>query len=226
MTRQASAIYEVGTDTIDRQSYGYLYPEGLDTNWKKRLEFVESASVDSPFARNSKFRHKAGHRVTSDPFPRTLVKEGPKRPVMDFEQTMDLMIVSDAFRICVEEVEPGVHQFEPVEVRWKDGSIAATLYYFIVCTDLDSIAADHVEGERKLVDYYGDGVQRLSPWRGASGTPSLRPNKMIFNLEAIGSHCIWQDGYLASNVLCSDVFKSAYEAANLVGAYFGQRRAI
>lgn len=172
-------------------------------------------------------RNDGGRRLVSDPFPRLLMKEGPKRAIADFEQTLGVMIVSEKFRLFLEALEPGVHQFEPVRINWGDGTHAADMFILVICTALDSVAADHVEGQRELIDYgYEDGIKRLGPWADSSGRRALRLHKMIFGLRVIGSNCLWQDEFLVSGPFCSDVFRKSYDEAGLKGAGFGQLKAV
>ncbi|RWO81344.1 MAG: hypothetical protein EOS18_11295 [Mesorhizobium sp.] len=42
--------------------------------------------------------------------------------------------VSGKFREVVEKLEPGLHQFVPVELLWKDGSHAASYFCFTHAT--------------------------------------------------------------------------------------------
>ena len=39
--------------------------------------------------------------------------------------------VSERFRMCVEAIEPGVHQFIPIELKMPDGSIYPEQYYIL-----------------------------------------------------------------------------------------------
>ena len=191
-----------------------------------KLEYAEDAGVETPKARvvEPVYRMGGGRRLLSDPFPRVLIKEGPKRKTADYEKTMGVMLVSKAFRDVLESLEPDAHQFEPVEVRWNDDSHAANMYIFVVCTALDSVAADHVEGMRKLIDFgYGDNIQRLGTWKAASGSGALRPNKVIFDLNAVGRYCVWQDEFLVGGAFCSDVFKDECVKTGLTGMVFSDR---
>ena len=165
-------------------------------------------------------RAHGGRRLLSDPFPRLIVKDGPKRAIPDYEPVLGgIPLVSNAFRLLVESVEPGVHQFEPLSVNWKDGSYAANMYLFIICNALDSIAADHVEGVRERYEL-DDGRTLLGPWEAPNGFALKRP---VFDLSIVRDVCIWQDEFMNTSPnfpFCSDVFKEAYDASGLVGAAF------
>jgi hypothetical protein len=67
----------------------------------------------------------SGRRVKTEGLP-TKVQWWDRRPVPDFEIIHSpTMIVSQRFRDVVEAVEPGVHQFEPVEYVTKQGEHVA-----------------------------------------------------------------------------------------------------
>lgn len=55
--------------------------------------------------------------------------------------------VSGRFRDVVEQLEPGVHQFIPVELVWKDGSHAASYFWFYPCSRIDCIDREHTTHE-------------------------------------------------------------------------------
>lgn len=215
MKRQASAVYIIGTEKLDKYSYGYDYPKGFDDCWKNQLDFVEPAGVETIAARSIDFRYEGGRRLKSEPFPRLLIKEGPKRVIADFEQTMGYILVSEAFREVLESCEPSVHQFEPVSVQWQDGSLAANMYILVICNALDSVSEEHTDGYRDLIKYeiYGN-QELLGTWKGPNGR---RLKKPVFNLSVINSHCLWRDEFYTAGPFCSDVFKEAYEEAGLKG---------
>lgn len=224
MVKLATQVYEVGTDVLDDYSYGYSYPKGFDNLWKKQLRFVVPAGVETVAARSKRRRYVAGRRLISDPFPRLLIKEGPKRPIQDFEQTMGFILVSERFRGCLEGCEPGIHQFEPVKVQWKDGSHAAGMYVLVICNAIDSLSAEHTDGIRELIKYeMHGGWELLGPWKSEDGGLLKKP---VFDLSAINTKCLWRDEFFRSGPLCSDVFKLRYESDGLTGMDTGKRDAV
>lgn len=59
-----------------------------------------------------------------------------RKSLPDFFPITDEIGVSQAFRDVVEELEPGVHQFFPVDVRQRNGKEVEGKYYLFVCCQL------------------------------------------------------------------------------------------
>ena len=230
MSKQAKSVFVMGKKTIDEYAYGYECPGDPGNDWKSRLKYMAPAGDETARSRYkddmAHSRAHGGRRLLSDPFPRLIIKDGPKRTISDYEPILGgIPLVSNAFRLLVESIEPGVHQFEPLTVNWKDGSHAADMYLFIICKALDSIAADHVEGVREKYEL-DDGRTLLGPWKAPNGFALKRP---VFDLSIVGDVCLWQDEFFITfpnQSCCSDVFKDAYDASGLVGAAFGPRGAV
>ncbi|TJV04208.1 MAG: DUF1629 domain-containing protein, partial [Mesorhizobium sp.] len=55
--------------------------------------------------------------------------------------------VSGKFREVVEKLEPGLHQFVPVELLWKDGSHAASYFWFYPCNRIDGMDREQTTHE-------------------------------------------------------------------------------
>lgn len=222
----AKEVFGIGTKKLDDYAYAYDYPKGLDDNWKEQLEYLEPAGVETVKARvrMPHMRYHGGRRLVSDPFPRKLIKQGPKREIADFEQTGGFNLVSEGFRDFVDGLERNVHQFEPVEVVWKDGSLAANMYIFVVCTALDSVSVEHTAGTRKLIKYEQHGNRELlGTWRDLDGRSLRVP---VFDLSVIASKYIWQDEFLSVGALCAAGFKDAFERAGLKGMSFNSLKAV
>lgn len=60
-------------------------------------------------------------------------------PVSDVLKEHGMIVVPARFKEIVEQFEPGVHQFLPVQYIDKQGKILAERYYFIACNRLDSV---------------------------------------------------------------------------------------
>ena len=229
MEAVAKEVFRIGTEKLDEYAYGYVYPKGGKRKWKRELEYVDPAGFDSikAVAPLPHMRYNAGRRLMSAPFPRKLIKEGAKGEIADFEQTEGFMLVSESFRRVVEAVEPDVHQFEPVEIMWKDGGLAARMYVFVICTELDSVSAEHTDGIREEINFKlpdGRGTKIIpGPWMKTENE-TLR--KAVFSLEAIQSHCLWQDGFFVGGPFCSDVFRNACEKAGVTGIVFSKQDAV
>lgn len=191
VSKQEKSVFVMGKKTIDEYAYGYECPGDRGNLWKSRLKYAEPAGDETFRSRYSDdmafLRAEGGRRLLSDPFPKLIIKDGPKRAISDYEPVLGgTPLVSEAFRSLVESVEPGVHQFEPLTVNWNDWTHAADMYLFIICNALDSIAEDHVEGVREKYEL-DDGRVLLGPWEGANGFALKRP---VFDLSIVGDVCL------------------------------------
>lgn len=115
-----------------------------------------------------------------------------------------IFLVSEGFRNVVEELEPGVHQFSPVELLWEDGSHAASFHWFYPCARVDGM--DRVQTTHELDD-------KAQLWVPKPG------GKYVVSLEQVAGHHIWFDPRLAAFNLpfVSDTFKRAMAEAGVTG---------
>lgn len=148
----------------------------------------------------------SGRRVKREGMP-SKVKWWDRRPVPDFQILHSpTMIVSQRFREVVESIEPGVHQFEPVEYVTKGGEHVADMFVFVICNRIDSV-------DRDLTTMY-----RFDNYWKAGGP--LGGSRLAFNSAQVGNHHIWIDKYLPDYRLASSTFVDAVRAAGLVGIGF------
>jgi hypothetical protein len=86
----------------------------------------------------------AGRWVSTEHFPTVMRWEGPPdaATIGDFNQT-NLWNVSERAKDFIEAVEPGIHQFVPVEFVGKDGAHLSSRYFWIVGHRFDSVDHDH-----------------------------------------------------------------------------------
>lgn len=112
-------------------------------------------------------------------------------------------VVSDRFRRVVEEFDPGVHQFVPVEVSYPDGRVhpGGSRFFMFLRNAVNAIHEDSGELE----------VMKGSRSLAAHETPiRIRGlfNRMPFDVEAkIVSHLgLWRDVRMPEYVFASDAF--------------------
>jgi hypothetical protein len=95
--------------------------------------------------------YTVGRAVKTDRIPTALVIGGRKRKLRDYLRTIGgVAAVTDQFKAIVEELEPGAHQFIPVDLLWKDGTLAAKRYLLFVGKRLDT-----TDRERTTLKWYG-----------------------------------------------------------------------
>jgi hypothetical protein len=146
---------------------------------------------------------KDGRPVIPDHVPTKIrLRDGhPDRPLQDFEDSAVCMMISTAAKSLIEELEPGAHQFFPVEVfaynndpaTWQDvygnfdpvpeGTLkdrkVADRWFFVICNRLDAMNRELTVGITEKGIYRPEKV-------GVEG-------KLILNRGAVGNAQSWCD---------------------------------
>lgn len=154
-------------------------------------------------------RWASGRRAKPESVPK-VIRWMSKRPLLDYEGAYIGTAVSDRFRALIEEIEPGVHQFEPIRFITKDGAPLADRWFWQICNRIDSVHR---------------GLSNLVLMEGAVWTPPEKPEvpRSVFALSSIGSAQFWHDKHTTSGVFVSDAAKEAIEAARITGVHFNHR---
>ena len=131
---------------------------------------------------------------------------GPKRELADVQHVYGVYLVPETFREILERLEPGVHDFYPVELVWKDGSSAGKRYWFYPQHRIDTV-------DREKTTFV------LKPLWDSEGDESRR---LVFNRKAIGDCHAWVDKLIPDSgvVLVSEKFKQELDAAGISGMRF------
>ena len=134
----------------------------------------------------------------------TRVEERSKfKTFPDFLHVTNNWIVSEAFKDMVESLEPGVHQFFPVEVIRKSGEpVEKTYFFFNILRMLDPIIV-----ERSDVQW-----QTLT-----SGLKVLLPTgkKRVLRRSVIAGCHVWRDAHMREHVYLSDELVELMQKAKL-----------
>src|SRR3990167_10555709 len=122
---------------------GNYYPdfEPLDGNIKL-IECEDMSDDGGTMIRPGYVSAQAGRRIKTDHVP-TKLEWRSRSKVPDVDGPLIAKTVPERFRGIVEELEPGVHQWLPVEFVDKKGNHLADRYYFIPCNRLDSVDHGH-----------------------------------------------------------------------------------
>lgn len=125
-----------------------------------------------------------------------------------------IYLVSETFRILVEEFEPNRHQFFPFALRnGKRGAPADEPYYlFNITNRADSIVWSDEEREKRYhppSKYFPDGnIDRTSIHKGQDDQFSLRR-------KDIGDFHLWWEASIGHGFFVSDEFLTAFDKAKL-----------
>jgi len=144
-----------------------------------------------------------GRRVKTEFLPTRIRPTTNQNRMPDFAIVRLAQICSAKFRDVVEILEPGVHQFVPVEVVRKNGDHVADMFWFVPCNRLDTL---ELELLYPPVNHHGR-------YRGAGGD-----SRIVFSRSRIGDHHVWIDKRVISGFIwVSDKFHDAAVEAGLIG---------
>lgn len=205
---------------VDR--YAETEIDFLDVPLQEYLRLIEYADPDGvhPNAlKDNAIRREQGYWVKPETLPKQMLWANGAKALPD---VLPGFVVSPRFRALVEQFEPGVHQFVPIEVfKDRGGDPAATYYWFVVGQRLDSVDRESTtfvwEGGEPSRDegYWVDSQMDTTTW---VFTPI--PNaKLVFSNSQVDGHHIWHDPHLLTfaNGLCSDVFAEALSSSGMTG---------
>lgn len=151
-----------------------------------------------------------GRPIKPDHVPTKLRRTGPgvkQNPLLDFDMWLaNTLLVPPKFKDILEELEPGVHQFFPMDYYQKDQKIGEG-YWFIFGQRLDTLhdtACVPGRDERGFVISTGpDGK-----WR----KPTI-----VFSADKINGAHAWVDKFVGRSRLISGEFGEQLKAENLTG---------
>ncbi|WP_427970002.1 imm11 family protein [Altererythrobacter sp.] len=153
-------------------------------------------------------RSFSGRRAKPESVPK-VIRWKSKRKLLDYENACR-KTVSDRFRALIEEIEPGVHQFEPIRFVAKDGSLLEERWFWQICNRINSV---HPELSNWLL---GPRTWRPPPKPRSEGL------RMVFDTTAIGGAQFWHDMHI-KGTLVSDAAKQRIDAAGTTGVHFDYR---
>jgi hypothetical protein len=152
-----------------------------------------------------------GLRIDPTFLPTKIRWGGRKRELTDLQYARGSMLVRDNFRQVVESLEPGLHQFEPVDIIWKDGASAGQFFWFYPCARLDGM-------DRELTTHT---LHRERVWDEVSG------GKYVICLKQVSGHHVWFDKRAMWHFpFVSDEFKEAMTHAGVNGIGYYEREAV
>ena len=100
----------------------------------------------------------------------------------------------------LEELEPGVHQFWPMELYIKNEKIGDA-YWLNICNRLDTM-------HRKLTYPFNE--------RGFWKPTKDNPGRLVFEVQKIGEHHAWHDKFRGGTFI-SEEFAARLQAAGVTG---------
>lgn len=187
-------IYNIRPENTETYSYEF---KRIEDNLDKVKVIDDTPDEGLPFRTHG---NRSGRAIESDYLPKKIQLGGPKRDIPEIYSPTGSLLVNDKFKDIVEELEPNVHQFFPIELIWKDGSHASNKYWFNPCNRLDSV-------DREKTTCLFENIWK--PYRGGD---------LVFNLDKIGNCHAWIDKFISAGpIFISEILANKLEAANLSG---------
>jgi hypothetical protein len=189
---------------------------------------VADKSPDAGFDLNTASTYAAnqGRPISTEHVP-TRVEWQESAPVPDVDTVGGLLAVPPRFREIVEQFEPGVHQFLPVDYLDRKATILAKRFFFVACNRLDSVDRAHTT----MVLSKGMWVPpRDLVRRKEKIPPGIDVNaaaKIVFNNAQIGNKHAWSDMFLPLyGPFLSDALGAALEEEHFTGLGLGKGEAV
>ena len=135
-------------------------------------------------------------------------------------QGRSFLIVPETFRAILEELEPGVHQFFPLTLEWKDGTPIErgagrgrspdgnVRYWFNPCNRIDGVDPVNTTWLRSAI------------WKSLN--PNLAPGeepKLVFSRALVGDRHAWIEKLIAHSLplYISTAFGDRLRETNVTG---------
>jgi hypothetical protein len=143
--------------------------------------------------------------------PTRLERTGPtlqEYPLLDvISYSGSNLLACRAFRDLVEEMEPGVHQFFPMDLL-VNGAKVATYYWFVCCTRIATLSAEHCYPPLNERGFFK-----------ASRFGQQQNDRLVLSREKIGAHHAWVDKFHGV-LFFSNAFAERLKALELSGVRF------
>lgn len=191
-------VWFLGQDSGEMYDYGGI--DALDGDWQ-RVQPLDLSHDDG--IRIKATCSNQGRPLDAAFMPTRMRVNGPKRKLVDTLPTYGALLVDQRFKDAVEALEPGVHQFFPIALEWKDGTPTGSRYWFNPCNRLDAI-----DRERSTKPFRNKVMQ--------SG-----PGEIVFNRSRIGGCHVWKDKFVSGNrPFLTDTLKARLDESGTTGLSF------
>ena len=143
--------------------------------------------------------------------PTRIQYQGKRSEIVDLMMTANWFFMTEKLKTIIEELEPGVHQFKPVELVSKTGEHLGDYYWFVPCNRVDSMDREHTTHE-----FYRE--REWSP---------INNGKYVVSLKQTAGYHLWIDPRLHfGTVYISQTLHDAIVAADLSGIGFNEYETI
>lgn len=162
-----------------------------------------------------------GAPISAENVP-TKIKWKSKENVYDYLSPHGASCISPRFRSLIESLEPGRHQFLPLEIVDREDIHLADHWIWVPCNRIDSV-------DRRKTTMVLRNRLWLSPPR--SGSPFSQDNsrnaRLVFSESGSAGTHFWRDMHIVQNwLLCSDRAAEAITASQLAGVDLVQKETV
>lgn len=219
-----TSVYIIGSHNIDDVDYESGISDEAYENLKHirpidDILLTNKGRTKLGPAWNADFRNvlEWGVPVHGEHMPKEYFIKGPVRQIADFNNMYGSALVSQKFKDVVDGLEPGVHQFFPVQCFWLGKKpIMEKFYWFHICNALDSVNGEETGLAPRRVIFSPVYDKEVT-----QGWKKYRGGKLIFDVSKVDGFHIWQDRFLSVGPWGSGVFREACIAANITGISLG-----
>jgi hypothetical protein len=151
---------------------------------------------------------ESGRAIEPEHLPTKLMIKNGKIAVTDFDGYWGLIFISPRFKAIIEELEPGVHQFAPVQLVDRRKQPMADHWIWIICQSLDTIDAEASNFELRHECRYKRRGEDVRP--------------LIFSKSKIGHHHFWREKFMMPGhyVMLSEQAAKMMQAAGLTAVQY------
>ena len=169
---------------------------------------LEDETSDGGVALRGSSTAFSGRRAKPETIPKVIRWKSRQR-VGDYAGVF-IASVSDRLRALIEEIEPGVHQFEPVRFLAKDGSFLEERWFWQICNRIDSVNRQAT----KMI------LRNGVIWAADFTLPKDQRGPMVFDTQQIGDAKFWHDKHVGAGSFCTDDVREILDKAKITGFYF------
>ena len=151
--------------------------------------------------------------------------ENKDNPPLDFGMYKQENISARA-RDLIEALEPGIHQFFPVQFVNRRGTFLEERYWLVVCNRLDGVNPGKSNVVMATAGWIAPDVAARLGYDLPDGVSTDRPTRLVFNQSAIAGKHFWQDQYLSNGPFMSNEATRAIVEAGLTGIEINEKTEI
>lgn len=168
--------------------------------------------------------YTSGRRCHTEHFPSRMRWEGPAGSLIGDFNRQYFINVSGQAKALIEQFEPGVHQFVPVDFVNRQNGLLEHRYWLVICNRLDSVDRDRttfvLDNGKAWVP-----ADDLVRWGEVDKIPPhidpTIPSTIYFNRMQIRTAHLWRDKHIdMGGPFVSDELNKALKTSHLTGLKF------